>query len=176
MDRGAWWATVHGVTKSQIQLSDWNNKQQQQIPSFTYFARNSYLVMSTVRDSIYNHFPLIILLGDSYRHASHYVQQILMLLVYYLATLVLLPCSPSFVAPISQPSAFCKSGVTARCCSSPSTPFPVPAQLCLSCLYFTILLPKLIAIKTDKSWSASINQSGVVTAVNPPWERPLLVA
>ena len=22
MDRGAWWATVHGVTKSQIQLSD----------------------------------------------------------------------------------------------------------------------------------------------------------
>ena len=23
MDRGAWWATVHGVTKSQTQLSDW---------------------------------------------------------------------------------------------------------------------------------------------------------
>ena len=23
MDRGAWWATGHGVTKSQIQLSDW---------------------------------------------------------------------------------------------------------------------------------------------------------
>ena len=22
MDRGAWWATVHGVTKSQTQLSD----------------------------------------------------------------------------------------------------------------------------------------------------------
>ena len=22
MDRGAWWATVHGVTKSQLQLSD----------------------------------------------------------------------------------------------------------------------------------------------------------
>ena len=22
MDRGAWWATVHGVTKSQIQISD----------------------------------------------------------------------------------------------------------------------------------------------------------
>ena len=22
MDRGAWWATVHGVTKSQIQLSE----------------------------------------------------------------------------------------------------------------------------------------------------------
>ena len=22
MDRGAWWATVHGVTKSQIRLSD----------------------------------------------------------------------------------------------------------------------------------------------------------
>ena len=22
MDRGAWWATVHGVTKSQIQLND----------------------------------------------------------------------------------------------------------------------------------------------------------
>ena len=22
MDRGAWWATVHGATKSQIQLSD----------------------------------------------------------------------------------------------------------------------------------------------------------
>ena len=27
MDRGAWWATVHGVTKSQIQLSDWTTKQ-----------------------------------------------------------------------------------------------------------------------------------------------------
>ena len=24
MDRGAWWATVHGVTKSQTQLSDIN--------------------------------------------------------------------------------------------------------------------------------------------------------
>ena len=23
MDRGAWWATVHGVSKSQIQLSDY---------------------------------------------------------------------------------------------------------------------------------------------------------
>ena len=115
MDRGAWWATVHGVTESQIQLSDWNNKQQQQIPSFTYFARNSYLVMSTVRNSIYNHFPLIILLGDSHRHVSHYMHQILMLLVYYLATLAFLPCSPSFVAPISQPSAFCKSGATACC-------------------------------------------------------------
>ena len=23
MDRGAWWATVHGVAKSQTQLSDW---------------------------------------------------------------------------------------------------------------------------------------------------------
>ena len=23
MDRGAWWATVHGVTKSQTQLRDW---------------------------------------------------------------------------------------------------------------------------------------------------------
>jgi len=23
MNRGAWWATVHGVTKSQTQLSDW---------------------------------------------------------------------------------------------------------------------------------------------------------
>ena len=22
MDRGAWWATIHGVTKNQIQLSD----------------------------------------------------------------------------------------------------------------------------------------------------------
>ena len=27
MDRGAWWATVHGVTKSQIQLSDWAHTQ-----------------------------------------------------------------------------------------------------------------------------------------------------
>ena len=25
MDRGAWWATVHGVKKSQTQLSDNNN-------------------------------------------------------------------------------------------------------------------------------------------------------
>ena len=25
MDRGAWWATVHGVTKNQSQLSDWAN-------------------------------------------------------------------------------------------------------------------------------------------------------
>ena len=24
MDRGAWWATVHGVAKSQTQLSDWH--------------------------------------------------------------------------------------------------------------------------------------------------------
>ena len=23
MDRGAWWATVHGISKSQMQLSDW---------------------------------------------------------------------------------------------------------------------------------------------------------
>ena len=23
VDRGAWWATVHGVVKSQTQLSDW---------------------------------------------------------------------------------------------------------------------------------------------------------
>ena len=23
MDRGAWWATVHGVTQSQARLSDW---------------------------------------------------------------------------------------------------------------------------------------------------------
>ena len=23
MDKGAWWATVHGVAKSQVQLSDW---------------------------------------------------------------------------------------------------------------------------------------------------------
>ena len=29
MDRGAWWATVHGVTKSWIQLSDqYTNKSQ----------------------------------------------------------------------------------------------------------------------------------------------------
>ena len=26
MDRGAWWATVHGVTKDQTQLSDWASK------------------------------------------------------------------------------------------------------------------------------------------------------
>ena len=26
MGRGTWWATVHGVTKSQTQLSDWNKK------------------------------------------------------------------------------------------------------------------------------------------------------
>ena len=126
MDRGAWWATVHGVTESQIQLSDWNNKQQQQIPSFTYFARNAYLVMSTVRNSIYNHFPLIILLGDSHRHVSHYMHQILMLLVYYLASLAFLPCPPSFVAPISQPSAFCKSGATARCLQA-VLPHPFPS-------------------------------------------------
>ena len=25
MDRGTWWVTVHGVTKSQTQLSDWIN-------------------------------------------------------------------------------------------------------------------------------------------------------
>ena len=25
MDRGAWWAVVHGVTKSQAQLSNWHN-------------------------------------------------------------------------------------------------------------------------------------------------------
>ena len=24
LDRGAWWATVHGVAKSQVQLSDWH--------------------------------------------------------------------------------------------------------------------------------------------------------
>ena len=27
MDRGAWWATVHGVTKSRTQLSDYVHKQ-----------------------------------------------------------------------------------------------------------------------------------------------------
>ena len=25
MDRGAWWATVHGVAKSQTQLSEWEH-------------------------------------------------------------------------------------------------------------------------------------------------------
>ena len=30
MDREAWWAIAHGVTKSQIQLSDWAHKQKTQ--------------------------------------------------------------------------------------------------------------------------------------------------
>ena len=28
MDRGTWWATVHGVEKSQTQLSEWAHTQQ----------------------------------------------------------------------------------------------------------------------------------------------------
>ena len=31
MDRGAWWATVHGVTKSQTWLSDWTCRHTQEI-------------------------------------------------------------------------------------------------------------------------------------------------
>ena len=27
MDRGAWWATFHGVAKSQTQLNDWARQQ-----------------------------------------------------------------------------------------------------------------------------------------------------
>ena len=35
MDRGAWWANVHGVTKSQISLSDWTHtfRKRNQIPA-----------------------------------------------------------------------------------------------------------------------------------------------
>ena len=71
--------------------------------------------MSDVRNSIYHRFPLIILSGDSYHPVPQYMHQILVLLVYCLETLVLLPYSTSFVAPTSQPSAFYKSRVTARC-------------------------------------------------------------
>ena len=34
MDRGAWWATVHGITKSRVQLSDWKS-------AFIYLAASS---------------------------------------------------------------------------------------------------------------------------------------
>ena len=38
MDRGAWWATVHGVTKSQMQLSDRAHVHHQN--SWQYFQEN----------------------------------------------------------------------------------------------------------------------------------------
>ena len=39
MDRGAWWATVHGVTKSQAGLSDWTTT----IAVFNYCLSHGHL-------------------------------------------------------------------------------------------------------------------------------------
>ena len=36
MDRGAWWATVHGVAKSQTQLSNWTHTSTQEDTSKSY--------------------------------------------------------------------------------------------------------------------------------------------
>ena len=39
MDRGAWWATVHGVTKSQARLGDWTTT----IAVFNYCLSHGHL-------------------------------------------------------------------------------------------------------------------------------------
>ena len=46
MDREAWWATVHGVAKSQIRLSDFTYL-------FTYFLPSSYLNMCICISTVY---------------------------------------------------------------------------------------------------------------------------
>ena len=47
MDRGAWWATVHGVTKSQTRLSDF---------TFTVFLSNVPQMVATTSSSFLIHF------------------------------------------------------------------------------------------------------------------------
>ena len=47
MDRGAWWATVHGVTKRQTQLND-----------FHFHPLSLYCVTNTLRDQGSNSLPL----------------------------------------------------------------------------------------------------------------------
>ena len=43
MDRGAWWATVHGVTKSQTQLSDQvQHTAQVENAGFSAFSQRSF--------------------------------------------------------------------------------------------------------------------------------------
>ena len=41
MDRGVWWATLHGVPKSQTQLSNNNNSCQQAMTTFSQWNINS---------------------------------------------------------------------------------------------------------------------------------------
>ena len=41
MDRGAWWATVHEVAKSQTWLSDWNNSNQMKCRGPVWGQRNT---------------------------------------------------------------------------------------------------------------------------------------
>ena len=43
MDRGAWWATVHGVTKSQTWLRDFSSSLHSRISMWMFVRTNSYL-------------------------------------------------------------------------------------------------------------------------------------
>ena len=49
MDRGAWWATVHGVTKSQMRLNDQDTENTQLYIQFSSVAQ-SYLTLCDPMD------------------------------------------------------------------------------------------------------------------------------
>ena len=53
MDRGAWWAIVHGVAKSQTWLSDWPTNQQHKMHLRNFFYLYKYFIVSRWNTEIY---------------------------------------------------------------------------------------------------------------------------
>ena len=49
MDRGAWWAAVHGVAKSQTRLINWSTDQPRSQPCLPYFCLLLWASLSTHR-------------------------------------------------------------------------------------------------------------------------------
>ena len=49
MDRGAWWATVHGVAKSQTQLRDWHEHEYEPDGGRTSVGWNNHFILSPVQ-------------------------------------------------------------------------------------------------------------------------------
>ena len=52
MDRGAWWATVHGVAKNQTQLSDWHSTHSLECEVLERMEQNLPMVEKAAEDDI----------------------------------------------------------------------------------------------------------------------------